>query len=86
MNWIGHEIEKRRVALGMSRCDLARKLNVTTQTVLNIEHDENYNIGTRLLSELESLLKVEFQIVITEEKLSCRMSSDSDMFMLHLLK
>lgn len=62
MTPIGQLVEARRMALSMSRGALATRLGVSTQTILNIERDEHYNLGTKLLRQLEPILEVEFVV------------------------
>lgn len=64
MTPIGQLVEARRMALGMSRGALATRLGVSTQTILNIERDEHYNLGTKLLRQLEPILGVEFVVTV----------------------
>lgn len=87
MNPIGQEIEDRRRRLGMSRADLARQLDVTSQTVLNLERNPDYNLGTRLLRRLESALGVEFTLTMTEnDPMNDRIKMGNDEFILHIRK
>ncbi len=54
MNHIGELIEARRGQLGLSRLQLASRLGVSSQTVLNLERDPTYNLGTSLLHRLDA--------------------------------
>jgi transcriptional regulator with XRE-family HTH domain len=87
MNHIGMSIEAHRRSLGLSRDDLAQRLGVTAQTVLNLERDERYNLGTRLLRQLEEALNVEFTISIKEVKtMNEHIQMGNDEFILHIRK
>ncbi len=66
MNDIGKVIEKIRTRQGLSRGELAHHLGVTVQTVLNLEGDPDYNLGTRLLRRLDEALGGEFHIGFQE--------------------
>ena len=87
MTPIGRLIEVRRVELGLSRAALAERLGVSVQTILNIERDENYNLGTRLLRQLEPALGIEF--VITARRtttMSNTIRMGNDEFILYMRK
>lgn len=87
MTPIGPLIEARRVELGLSRSALAERLGVSTQTILNIEHDESYNLGTKLLRLLERALGVEF-IVTTRSTttMNTKIRMGNDEFILYIRK
>lgn len=87
MTPIGPLIEERRLEMGLSRAALAERLGVSAQTILNIEHDENYNLGTKLLRQLERTLGIEF-VVTTRSTITMsntiRMGNDE--FILYIRK
>ena len=87
VNRIGLQIEERRRHLGMSRRALAEAIGVTSQTVLNLERDADYNIGTTLLRKLELALRVEFRITMREDVIvNDRIRMGNDEFILHIRK
>ena len=87
MNLIGPVIESRRKLLGLTRQQLAERLGVSTQTVLNVERDPGYNLGTTLLKHLEEALGVEFTITMTEvREMSSRITMGNDEFILFIRK
>jgi transcriptional regulator with XRE-family HTH domain len=87
MNDIGRLIEEIRLRLGLSRADLARRVGVTVQTILNLERDPDYNLGLRLLRQLEAALHGEFDIRFTEgEKMKSRIRMGNDEFILYIRK
>ncbi len=94
MSTIGERIKERRVLRGMTRDELGRLVGVTSQTILNLEQDPEYNLGTRLLRRLGGALSVEFTIQMKEigmtttdaESLSDRITMGNDEFILHLRK
>lgn len=87
MTPLGKLIETHRVRIGLTRSELAARLGVTTQTVLNIERDRNYNIGTKLLRQLEPILGIEF-FVTTRSTMETkqRIEMGNDEFILYLRK
>jgi transcriptional regulator with XRE-family HTH domain len=86
MNQIGELIEARRRQRGLSRLQLANRLGVSTQTVLNLERDPTYNLGTSLLRRLEGALNVTFDITMKEETMSTRIKMGNDEFILYIRK
>ncbi len=86
MNRIGLVIEERRCHLGLSRQALAELIDVTAQTVLSIERDADYNLGTRLLRRLETALRVEFHITMKEDVIMNRIRFGNDELILHIRK
>lgn len=87
MNRVGLLIEERRCHLGMSRQDLADAIGVSAQTILNVERDPDYNLGTSLLRRLESALRVEFNILMKEDVIvNDRIRMGNDEFILHIRK
>ncbi len=85
MNRIGIVIEERRRHLGLSREALAQQIEMTAQTVLSLERDPDYNIGTRLLLRLEQALRVEFLISMKEDVIvDDRIRMGNDELILHL--
>lgn len=87
MNRIGLLIEERRCHLGLSRQALADILDVSAQTVLSVERDPDYNIGTRLLCRLEAALRVEFRIDMKEDVIvNDRVRFGNDELILHIRK
>lgn len=83
---LGNIIESRRKQLGIPREKLANDLGVTPQTIINIEKDPDYNIGTKLLIKLEKHLKIKFIISTTEEKQMGRMNFGNDEAILYIRK
>jgi transcriptional regulator with XRE-family HTH domain len=87
MNEIGEMIELRRRHLGLSRLQLANRLGVSSQTVLNLETDPTYNLGTSLLRRLEEALHVTFNITMKELRtMSTRIQMGNDEFILYIRK
>jgi transcriptional regulator with XRE-family HTH domain len=87
MNDIGEMIESRRRHLGLSRLQLASRLGVSGQTVLNLETDSTYNLGTSLLRRLEDALHVTFNITMKELRtMSTRIKMGNDEFILYIQK
>lgn len=71
----------------MSRPVVAARLGVSVQTVLNIEQDEDYNLGAALLRRLESILSVEFAIEMRSKTLeNSRIRMGNDEFILYVRK
>jgi transcriptional regulator with XRE-family HTH domain len=83
---IGKLIEARRGQLGLSRFQLASRLGISSQTVLNLERDPTYNLGTSLLLRLEAALKVTFDITMKEEGMSTSIQIGNDEFILYIRK
>lgn len=86
MNAIGPLVERRRRQLGMTRGALAGRLGVSSQTVLNIERDANYNLGLHLVTRLEEALAVEFEVVMKEHPMSTTIRLGNDDFILYVRK
>jgi transcriptional regulator with XRE-family HTH domain len=86
MNHIGELIEARRRQRGLSRLQLASRLGVSNQTVLNFERDPTYNLGTSLLRRLEGALNVTFDITMKEETMSASIQMGNDEFILYIRK
>jgi len=86
VNHIGELIEARRGQLGLSRLQLASRLGVSSQTVLNLERDPTYNLGTSLLRRLEEALHVTFDITMKEETMSTSIQMGNDEFILYIRK
>lgn len=86
MNHIGELIEARRRQRGLSRRQLANRLGISTQTVLNLERDPNYNLGIGLLRRLEGALNVTFDITMKEETMSKIIRMGNDEFILYVRK
>lgn len=87
MNDIGEIIERRRRLLGLSRAELAAALGVSAQTVLNVERDRSYNLGTRLLRLIEDALGVEFHVAMKEKTtMTDRITMGNDEFILYIRK
>ena len=86
MNHIGKLIESRRRKLGLSRLQLATRMGVSIQTVLNLERDPTYNLGTRLLRQLEEALLVIFDVTMKEETMSTSIQMGNDEFILYIRK
>jgi len=88
VNHVGALIEDRRRALGLSRRDLAERIGVSKQTILNLERDQTYNIGTRMLRELEGALDAEFTIALKKKKTAMgeTIHMGNDEFILHIRK
>src|ERR1035437_10395935 len=83
---LGNIIENRRKQLGISRDKLAKDIGVTPQTIINIEKLSDYNIGTKILSKLESALKVKFIINILEESQMEKIYFGNDEAILYIRK
>jgi transcriptional regulator with XRE-family HTH domain len=80
---IGERIKERRLKLGLTRDVLGARVGVTGQTILNLEQDPEYNLGTRLLGRLGEVLGVDFEITMTEKttmKKRIRMGNDELIF------
>ena len=86
MNPIGELIESRRRQLGLSRLQLASRLGVSNQTVLNFERDPTYNLGTSLLRRLEGALNVTFDLTMKEEAMTTSIQMGNDEFILYIRK
>ena len=87
MNDIGEMIESRRRHLGLSRLQLSSRLGVSSQTVLNLETDPAYNLGTSLLRRLEEALHVTFNITMKERRtMSTAVQMGNDEFILYIRK
>jgi len=86
MNDIGEVIEARRRQRGLSRLQLALRVGVSNQTVLNFERDPTYNLGTSLLRRLEGALNVTFDITMKEETVSTSIQMGNDEFILYIRK
>lgn len=86
MNHIGELLESRRRQLGLSRLQLASRLDVSSQTVLNLERDSAYNLGTSILRRLEGALDVTFDITMKEKTMSTRIQMGNDEFILYIRK
>jgi transcriptional regulator with XRE-family HTH domain len=86
VNDIGKLIEARRGQLGLSRLQLASRLGVSSQTVLNLERDPTYNLGSSLLRRLEGALNVTFNITMKEEIMSTSIQMGNDEFILYIRK
>jgi transcriptional regulator with XRE-family HTH domain len=86
MNHIGELIESRRRQLGLSRLQLASRLGVSSQTVLNLERDPAYNLGTSLLRRLEEALNVTFDVTMKEGTMSTSIQMGNDEFILYIRK
>ena len=86
MKPVGPLIERRRLLLGLSRAELGRRLGVSTQTVLNVERDPSYNLGTSLLRRLEDALHVTFDVVMKEHPMSTSIQMGNDEFILYIRK
>lgn len=83
---LGNIIENRRKQLGISREKLANDIGVTPQTIINIEKLSDYNIGTKILSKLESALKIKFIINIIEESQMEKIKFGNDEAILYIRK
>ena len=86
MNHIGELIESRRRQLGLSRLQLASRLDVSSQTVLNVERDPAYNLGASLLRRLEEALHVTFDITMKEASMNTSIQMGNDEFILYIRK
>jgi transcriptional regulator with XRE-family HTH domain len=87
MNHVGELIESRRRQLGLSRQQLASRLGVASQTVLNLERDPTYNLGTSLLRRLEEALQVTFDVTMKEGRtMSSSIQMGNDEFILFIRK
>lgn len=87
VNRIGQLIESRRRHLGLSRLQLANRLGVSSQTVLNLERDPTYNLGTGLLRLMEEKLHVTFEVSMKERrKMSTTITMGNDEFILFIRK
>lgn len=77
----------RRKQLGLTREQLAQRIGASSQTVLNVESNEDYNLGTAMLRRLEPALGVEFRVEMKEEStMSDRVRMGNDEFILHIRK
>lgn len=73
--------------LAMTRATLAERLGVSVQTVLNVERDVNYNLGTKLLRQLETVLGVDFVVTMKGTKsMDDMIQMGSDEFILYIRK
>lgn len=80
-------IGSRRRQLGLSRLQLASRLGVSSQTVLNLETDPTYNLGTSLMRRLEEALHVTFNITMKERRtMSTRIRMGNDELILYIRK
>ena len=86
MNQIGDLIEARRRKRGLSRLQLASRIGVSSQTVLNVERDPDYNLGTSLLRRLEEALQVTFHLTMEEDKMTTSIEMGNDEFILYIRK
>ncbi|MFO0558588.1 MAG: helix-turn-helix transcriptional regulator [Polyangiales bacterium] len=86
MTPLGRLIEARRAQLGMSRPTLAQRVGVSVQTILNVERDENYNLGTKLIRQIEAALGVEFVVTIQETTMEDRIAFGIDECILYVRK
>jgi transcriptional regulator with XRE-family HTH domain len=86
VNRIGELIEARRLQRGLSRLQLATRLGISSQTVLNLERDHTYNLGTSLLRRLEQALHVTFEINMKEEAMGTTIKMGNDEFILYIRK
>jgi transcriptional regulator with XRE-family HTH domain len=86
MKWIGPELERRRLALGLSRAELARRVGVSAQTVLNVERQPTYNLSVRLLKSLSATLQLQFEIIIKEKTMTSDITMGNDEFILYIRK
>jgi len=84
---VGKLIEEVRSRRGISRGELALHLGVTVQTILNLERDPTYNLGTRIMRQLETALSGEFHITFTEgTNMNDRIRMGNDELILYLRK
>src|ERR1035438_8587 len=82
---IGGLIESRRRHLGLSRLQLASRLGISSQTVLNLERDPTYNLGTSLMRRLEEALHVNFDLTMRERRtMSTKITMGNDEFILYI--
>lgn len=87
MNHVGALIEARRRHLGLSRHQVANRVGVSSQTVLNLEKKNTYNLGTSLLRRLEEALQISFEITIKEERtMRTEIQMGNDEFILYIRK
>src|SRR5271156_3049749 len=86
VNNIGELIEARRLQRNLSRLQLASRVGVSSQTVLNIERDATYNLGTSLLRLLEKALNVTFNISMKEGIMNMNIRKGNDEFILYIRK
>ncbi len=87
MDTIGKQIKERRQRLGLSRPMLAERIGVSVQTILNIEDDPAYNLGTTMLRRLEPELGVAFEIAIRRVTVSkSKITMGNDEFILYVRK
>jgi len=71
---------------GLSRAELAKSIGVSSQTILNLERDPDYNLGIRLMRRLEQALNAEFVIELKENTVNERICMGNDEFILHVRK
>jgi len=87
LGYIGEQVEAARSRLGLSRGELAARLGVTVQTIMNIERDSTYNLGTRLMRQIEVALQGKFCITFTEEgNMNDRIRIGNDELILYIRK
>src|SRR4051794_17176603 len=86
MNDVGKLIEEQRRRRGLSRGELAQRIGVSVQTVLNLERGPDYNLGTRLLRRIEAALGGEFRIEFMEGVMNERVTMGNDEFVLYIRK
>ena len=86
INHIGELIESRRRELGLSRLQLASRLGVSSQTVMNFERNPTYNLGMSLLRQLEEALRVTFDVTMKEGTMSTSIQMGNDEFILYIRK
>lgn len=87
MNDVGEMLESRRRHLGLSRLQLASRLGVSSQTVLNLEANPTYNLGTSLLRRLEEALQITFTITMKERRaMNTKITMGNDEFILYIRK
>lgn len=84
---IGERIKERRLKLGLTRDVVGARVGVTGQTILNLEQDPDYNLGTRLLRRIGEVLGVEFTINMKEKAhMNKRIRMGNDELILHIRK
>ncbi|MGH7650971.1 MAG: helix-turn-helix transcriptional regulator [Gemmatimonadaceae bacterium] len=69
--WIGRELERIRKLRGLRREDVAARLSrpVSSSTIRNIEHDEDYNVSLDLLRQVAAVLGAKIQVSLEAEDL-----------------